>query len=438
MKIYRTSLFALLLLSAIFGISCKKNSKADGSFPTITFYSPGQGQVYHVFDSIYVSADINDGSSVKEVKVSLLDANSNTVQEPLLLHPNTSSYTLATKYVISNHFLETGTYYLKINASDGSNTAQRSVAITIIESPIQKKGYYVFTVTGLNTTFRRLDTSFAVNFTKTIPSAFTGSAFSAYYQRLFIAGGANQNFQCYETENHSVKWSIPYNLPGMPSFTYCETDGKNVCLGFTDGRLKRYSTDGLTLTNFIYSNNDYYPVLGVVRENEYIASYQSRSSSQKKLIVFNSTSGAGVQEAPVNYSANGIFEKSASEVYVVGNTDANQGTVAIFNTQTGGIFVPFTIPNGKILSSCQIDNNSLLIGHSDGNIYKYEYSTNNFVPIQPGILASRMKYSSHENVLYVTQGNDLKLFSLNAFSLNPGPIYNSTDSIRDFQVIYDK
>ncbi|MFL5751846.1 MAG: hypothetical protein ACJ76F_00445 [Bacteroidia bacterium] len=436
MKTSKAYIFTVLLLSAIFVISCKKEKKSD-VFPEISFYAPAGGSVFNMFDSIYVSAYVSDGSGLESVTVGLTTLSGVPVQQNAVYHPTGTSLEIGFKYELYEYRLTSGYYSLLITAGNGSNTSLKQQVIYINASPVIKKGYYLFSDNGSLTTFTKFDTAFANPGIKTISGKYTGSAISSYNQRLYVAGGAYQNFQAYDVGTGTVKWNIQNLGGGSPYFSSCEGDGMNVILGYNNGQLKRYNQDGTTITNMVYPNNDYYCEYGAVQASNYVAYMQSRSSSNKKLVVFNAY-GAAAMESPITFKPLGIFERSTTDAYVVGNDNSNQAQLTIFNVNAGGLQSPLNLPSGSLLSACKVDSNTLLIGHSDGNIYKYQYSSNNLIAIQSGITANRMKYDSGENLVYISSAKQFNAYALGSFSLSPVKTFTHSDTIRDFHVIYNK
>lgn len=437
MKTFKHYLFFAVLLSAIYTTSCKKDSETD-TFPEITFTSPSYGAIYNMFDSVYISASVSDKSKLTSISISLTTLGNVPVQSGITYSPGGKTQSIDFKYELYEYRLPSGYYYINISASNGLNSAFKQQLIYINASPVVKTGYYFFSDNGTSTTILKQDTAFSQVYTRTMNGAYTGSAISSYCQKLYVAGGAYQNFQTYDIGTGLVKWSVVNLGGGSPFFSSCDGDGLNVILGYNNGAMKRYDQGGTTITNFVYTNNDYYPEHGELQGNYYVSHYQSRSSSNKKLVVFSTLTGAAMIETPITFKSIGIFDKSTSEAYVVGNDNSNQAQLNVYNVVAGGLQNPISLPVGSVLSACKVDSNTLLIGHSDGNIYKYQYSNNNLISIQSGVTANKMKYNSGENYVYVASAKQFTVYSLAGFSLSPVKNFTSADTIRDFHVIYNK
>jgi hypothetical protein len=438
MKTFKAYFISVVLLSVICFISCKKDDEEDSDFPDITFYAPVNNPVYNVYDSVYVSAYVSSGKNLQSVSVTLTTTGFTPVQDPYIYTPSGNSQNIEVKYPIYEFRLTSGYYYICIKAVNENNSSTKQQLIYINASPFIKTGYFLLSDNGFQTTISKLDTLFTSGYIKTMNGKYVGSALSNYYQRLFMAGGAGQNAQMYDIGTGNVKWNVPNYGSGNPFFSFCQGDATASYLGYMAGNIKRLDNTGTTLTNYNYTNTDYYAEYGAVQASNFVVHMQSRSSSNKKLVVFNQSYGAALTEAPINFKTVGIFEKSASEVYVIGNDVSNQAQLSIFNTSATGFQNPLSLPAGMVLSACQVDSNTVIFGHSDGNIYKYQYSNNNLTSIQSGITANKMKYSKGENYLYTAYAKQFNVYSINGSSLSPVTSYLHTDTIRDFHVIFNK
>ncbi len=440
-RMSKRTLFLLLLLSAIFISACKKKGPdEDTTYPTITIVKPGSSISYNMFDTIHIQVSVSDDQILKTVTVGLTDLNRIPVQANVNYTPNTAQLDINIGYEITEYHLLSGFYYVMVYASDGQNDIQSARTIYIHASPIVKTGYYLFTSSASQNNVQKTDTNFASVNTVQNSGEFNGSAISNYYQRLYVGGGINQDFQAYDCSSNALKWAKQNSGAGSPYFSSCGTDGKNVFIGYNNGQLIKYDYNGGQLTSYNYPDPDYYSQHGAVAADKYIAHYQSRYvPNNKKLVVFDLSSGSAVKELSVNFTTLGVFEKSNDEVYILGNDNTGQGVVYVYTISTTSLYSPVSLSSGKIISACKIDSDILLIAMDDGNIYEYQYSTNNLISIDNGVLVTRMRYSENENYVYIASDVQLRTCQLlSNFTLHTVHTYNHSDTIRDFQVIFNK
>ena len=114
-----------LLIVAV--MSCEKT---DDINPDVKIISPLGGS-YSVMDTIRVRAKISDNEIIKTVSVMLLDLDNQVVCPSNTYSVSASSYSLDVLFLIDNLYLESGKYYLVVEASDGFNTQKKYVSIIV-------------------------------------------------------------------------------------------------------------------------------------------------------------------------------------------------------------------------------------------------------------------------------------------------------------------
>lgn len=440
MKMIKNPFLHLLILLAIFISACKKKTKdEDMIYPAITITKPGYGITYNMFDTIQVQVKVSDNNTLTKVTVGLTDMNKNAVQDAVVFTPNSTPLDINISYPISNFHISSGFYYMMIYASDGQNEIQSARTIYIKTSPTVKMGYYIFTSGSNQHTLQKLDTNYASLGIVKNTGIYNGSVIANYNHRLYLNGAVNRDFQAYDSGNNMVKWIKQNSGSGAPYFSYCDTDKKNAFIGYYNGQLIKYDSDGNQLTSYSYPNSDYFPQYGSSAASKYLAQYQSKTNSlSKKLIVYDLNSGAALKELTINFTAVSVFEKSFDEVYILGNDNNNQGVLYVYTVSTGSLKSATSLNSGKIICACMMDSNTLLFSMDDGNTYQYQFDVNNFSSIIEGELLTQIKYDEFEKFVYYSSNVQLKICTLNNFKLSTIKTYNHSDTIRDFQIIYNK
>ena len=141
-----------------------------------------------------------------------------------------------------------------------------------------------------------------------------------------------------------------------------------------------------------------------------------------------------MQETNVAQDVIEFFSKDTDNFFVFGNS-SGQGVIEIYQISSNGFWTPHTLLPGTVLCAEQIDSDTYLIGHSNGNIYKYIYSTNSSTPFITGVLARNIKYDSVNQQVIVTEGNKIKQFDYTTASLINTIVH--ADSIFDIHVLYN-
>jgi hypothetical protein len=189
--------------------------------------------------------------------------------------------------------------------------------------------------------------------------------------------------------------------------------------------------DQLGSSNFT-GNSDFgfYPKHILQNENRIFTEQKDISSSNVRMVVF-STAGGGLQETPMGVDAIEMFAKDVDNVYVIGNS-LGQGHILLYDFLTNGFWEPISLPVGTTTSATQIDANTLLIGMSNGSIYKFTYNPVGLLTWTSGINPTQIRYDEVNAEIYAAEGTNVKIYNLNPFSLQRTVLL--PDSVRDLEL----
>jgi hypothetical protein len=430
-KIYFLIIF--LLLTGLF--SCKKDT--DGKAPLITINNPILNQSFNVFDYITVNASVSDETQLTSISVSLMDVNDNYAHVSLPVTVTSSSMTFNLQYLLDNIHLETGIYYIKITASDGENDSNVFQKIYLIALPKQLKKLFVISKTGsTHTILSNIDSAFS----SMIPyHSFNGdylsSSLSSYYQQAYICGNFTGNFTGYTLLYNTPKFTVAPVISSNPYFTgYYHTDKHSyVCL--YNGNINGYDYAG----SIVYSANaiaGYYAQSICLNDGFLIAEEKEILSMSKKLVTYYAT-GSQEKNCPLSQDVIQFCEKNNSNVFVFGNI-SGQATIQLFDRINNNLWspYPFSLAAGSLLSVLQLDSDNYLLGHSNGTIYKYQYSLNSVTAFLNGYTAVKMKFDNINNRLYVVEANRISSLDYPSLSLENSII--SSEIILDLHLLYNR
>lgn len=426
--------FYLFLVLAFLWASCKKDN-SESTPPEITILEPTENSIFNVFDTVQVKFDVSDNDRLSNVTVSLLDASNVQAMPGIIVTPNTASATITMNYILSDIHLPSGYYYIKVYANDGSTGTYRLRQIYINEAPRQLEGAYLLSMPNAFTrALYKIDSLQVIQSCGSFTGDFLEMEISSWYKDLYLGGHYNGSTLAIETDDNSQLWSIPAVISSNPYFTDIHVSGKNVYVSYYDGRIKGYSYNGAT--NFNAASAPNWTVRKISRHDIYmIADTKDQTSAQRKLVVFNGTTGAGVQEAFLNQDVLEFYSKDNSDLFCFGN-EAGQGKMEIYQLSSNGFWTPYSVPAGLINSVAQVDAGTYLIAHSNGNIYKYTYSNNSFLVHVPGVTASKVCFDPVNLLIYTIEGTQVK-----RYNYQTGVLVNSithSAGIMDLELLFNK
>lgn len=415
--------------------SCKKET--DKVRPQITFHSPLENQFFNVYDQIEIKADITDETKITSATLSLVDANYLPVGISIPITVSSPAMTVNTSYKLNDIHFESGTYYLSLFVSDGTNDSRMYRKISIQGVPkVLKKIFVATSSSPYQTNLSFIDSSFStLNFYHNFPGDCTGISSSSHFQEVFMCGYYNGSYSAISVADHSVKFNVASSgTTGSPYFTAFYSEEKTNYVAKYDETIKGYDYAG-NITYNALANSGYYARKLIMNGSYLIAEEKHKTSSGKILVSFFST-GTAEQQKAISQDVVTFFEKDESNVFVFGN-EAGQGVIQIYDRLNNNLWSPYGLmPSGSLLSAAKIDSNTFLIGLSNGIIYKYQYQNSNLIPYLNGYTAVKIKFDDVNKRIYIAESN--RVVSVDYSSKTILNTINSSENILDISMLFNK
>jgi hypothetical protein len=426
-------LIILLLFTAVSG--CKKDEDTEG--PSISIETPNENQLFNVFDVVHIKATATDENKLTEVNVSLVDQNYNqkhSIEQIAVSSPSTS---FEHDYWLNNIHLPSGIYYIMVAASDGVNISKSYRRIVLNEIPTTVRRFLVCTSTGSSSTnVSVIDSTFSSLSPYTSFSGdFLGSGLSSYNQRFFSSGSFTGALNSYNLVNNTPGYTVAAVPSINPYFTGFYNTEQTTYVAKYDGSIKGYNYGG----GNIYSNasSDGYYTKQFCFVNGFLIAEQKYRTSSSKILVSHQPSGAALHQTALAQDVVALVEKNEDNVFLFGNI-AGQGVIQLYDIPGNGLWNPYpgSLPTGSILSAVRINEDTYLIGMSNGNIYKYQYTSSGLTLFLPGFNAKKLILDPIQNILYVVESNLISRFAYP--SMSPLSPMASAEPVLDFNILYNK
>jgi hypothetical protein len=428
--------FILLILLSAFFFSCKKDK--DELEPSVTIYSPYLNQSFQVPDTIQVNIKVSDETKLTSVTVVLQDMNNVNAGYAVPVAIQSNSFQFQLDYILDDQHLSTGDYKLAVIASDGSNTEVAGRVIHVTAVPLHTRFFYFATETGSSTVVTRYDSVFTSPQLLNFNDKFLSLEASSWYQRLYIAGEVNAPFNAYSVANHQQNWTLADLGAGFPYFSSLSGDDKRIVLGYFDGRLTQYDFTGNATVNYQTGSSSYYPAFSFQSGNSCYVGMHDNLSAAKEFRRFDRNTGVQLNQYGVPWEVKGMGDKASGEVYVAGNTNSGQAVLNIYYNSTNSFYSPLILPSGTVNCGVGVNGDYFLIAHSNGTLYRYQYSTNSLLSVMPAVNASKMIYNGELNELYLSSGNVFFIYNVLPFSLQLKQSFVHSGNIDDFEVVLNR
>ncbi len=429
--------FYLSGILAILLFACKKEK--DKEPPVIVLTSPLENEVFDVNEDIHLDGTISDETAITGAAVSLLDEQGMLahVTRPIKIKALTTDIDM--DYLLDNIHLESGRYQLRVFASDGVNDSYIVRYVNIRATPkVLKKIVVTTAVNATQTNLFTVDTtSNALNANQVFSGDHLATAVNSYYQLLYHCGKFTGHLKGTTLENNSVILDVaPTIASPVPYFTDFYTSDNVNFVSFYEKQIRGYEQLSGALIYNANAMDNFYPQHLCMNGKVLIAEEQHKLTAEKKLVTFYST-GDAQQSCDLHQDVIAFCEKDDAHVFVFGN-QAGQGIIQLFDRFANNLWspYPYSLAAGSINSAVKLDANTYLIAHSNGTIYKYEYSSSSVTTYLTGYAVVQLLIDNVSNTLYVVEKNKISTFEPK--TLKPLRTITSPEPILEIDLLYNR
>jgi len=412
--------------------SCNKDE--DNLIPQIVIFSPSEFANYKIEDTIDISAKITDETNISVIEIVIVNTNYLPVTESIVIYPNTKSFVVNAELCIDDINLNSGTYYVKIRAYDGTNEKNLFRAVSI--SGIQREFKNIITVNQVNTNnfnIYKIDSVSTLLFT--YQGDYISAAINNNYHQFYICGNVNSNLNTYNLNTNSLVWSVlPDNNPPFPSFENLNFDNDILYVSFSKSFVKgfnRYADINYTSTTI----SGYKPLKTIRFNNYFIVEEKSNVSDLRLLSTYYFPTGALKNSTNLPCKINKMFLKNNSEIYIFGNDLNNKAFMSWYHIENQTFYNPHSLPAAQLKDVVKLNANNYLIIIAD-KIYWYQEISNSLTVFADNINAEIINFEDISQLVVVSEGNKLLFFNFPTGSIVGEKTLNFP--IKDILIQYKK
>jgi hypothetical protein len=130
--------------------ACNKHDH-DTASPIIRIETPTTGNIFYFGNSIQLDAIITDDRKLESVQLDVTDAQNNRYLQSQSFFPTENSFQLNYSLTHNDLYLPSGTYYVRITASDGENQQIAFREIQLTEAPRLQERVFILQENGTST-----------------------------------------------------------------------------------------------------------------------------------------------------------------------------------------------------------------------------------------------------------------------------------------------
>ncbi|MCX6273213.1 MAG: hypothetical protein NTU44_18745 [Bacteroidetes bacterium] len=428
--------FFLALLILWVSTSCKKDN--DSSDPVITFSEPTENQSFNVFDTIHVVAGITSHDPLTGIKVTLVDDQFVPVlpmTDVSLISLHNNSWSVDQYIPIDEIQLQSGNYYVWIQANTASTFKNKYQLVRLIEVEKKLEKILLITRSQVNTTsLCYLDSLLQLHPLKDYSLDFGYSVLNQVHRQLYLTGRNIGKLLAIGLDSNQVLWQKQgAGTPELPFYQGLKYEDGLLFACSSDGRLNGYNEEG-NLDFFMDFGTNQYP-LRCCRHQQYLAvAVELKNGPEQFLNAYYYPSGAYQIGEQVTWKTEAVFSVTFNKMLVAANENGI-GSLEYYYPADPAISPACVFPPEKIVKIIPVDKSNYLIASSN-QVYWFQVNTNTLTVFVAAVPAVTLAYESLSKRVIVGENKKVSLYAfptgqfLNSVNLN--------DSLKDCQLLYNR
>lgn len=407
--------------------SCKKKDEVP---PVVVITAPADGRIYNVYDTIQVSFQISDETEIVSASTEVV----NQDFFPITVKTQIQDLSGSAQIVLDDKLIDTGDYFIVVNASDGTNDSRQFVEIRIIGVPKERRAVYVATSSGnSNDALWKVDSLLH----QTIPWIQPGQdvlklCVNSQYDLMALVGYYSTGLKTYDLQFQNLAWNdnvFPVSQTERYMDLICEES--SFYTSIYDREIRGYTVAGSLFRN--HPTGEYRPELLYVFEDKLMVEENQVGDDRHVLNIYFEPSQALLLQVNFEVDITGIAQLVDDEILVFGNT-GGQAKVFHYDIGENSWWEPRQLPSGKVYSAVKMEGGTVAFTHDDG-IYAYTYNPNFLNLLRSGSTYRNLVFDLDHGSLLSSSGNMLEEIS------QAGQLVNSVamaDSIVSFDIHYTR
>ncbi len=428
--LYKHKLLTFVSILALFWIiaSCQKQ---DDIKPSIQL-THGLLLSYKVGDTISIAAEISDNENLKQVSIYIINYDNQRVTQPYVYNCSGKHFSLNAQYVIDNKHLESGEYYLVIEAKDEYNTGFKYLKMNITGiAPALKQ---ILMVEADQTQTHIYEMMPEKKLLKTIPHPYQDLIYNAHDEQ-YIFLSAEGNIFGYQSKDFEEVWSdSELSFPSQTFYGKLSYHNDKTYVSTEKGDIRQYDKNGQKLWQANAQSSDASIYKYHFFDKDLLSINLPHDTEYPYIERFNPSTGASNQIYPTHFVPEQIVNVDAQLYLVVGN-QYHTAKACSLSTLHHLVQVFKSWENAEVTDALRISKYLFLFAFND-KIVEY-YLPNNeerkLVDLEQSI---RFYYEKiHQNIYYL-QGQ--KIYRLNYPAEEASLLYTNDKKIQDLVFVYNQ
>ncbi len=406
------------------------NEEEDSLPPVITITAPADNESFFLPDTVKVTAEVTDETNISVVEVSLLDDQNVPVASGGFFYPDTTNFDVISYLDLSDKSIESGTYRIKVTASDYYNITNSYREIFLNEVPRSLIGYIAVTASlPFETRIRRLSPDLVLDTVYTIPEGFLLSSVHSLWEQFYLITPEPSMMRSLSTVTFEDLWEFPAQLP-RPYFTEI-ISGDQLFFSTANGDAGILNESGQIILRTTVQEG--YTMDCMAVSDQYLfAEVVSLSGSYRFFNVYYRSSGQLRIQKNLADDIKIIFAEDEKAI-IFTESEGHNG-IDVFDPEEMVMTNLTSYAPQLILSGLEFSPGEFLIC-TDQQVLRYDYQANSLSVYLPRTF-SHGRYDPLSDVLFFISGSQLERFR-GATSASLGTL-GFDEPVLDFQIVYNK
>ncbi len=312
--------------------SCKKEE--EHAVPVVNFIEPVENQIYNVFDTLHVRAEVLSDDPLTGLQVTLVNQQLTPVlpMYPISLNtPHSGQWDIDQSIPIDAISLESGKYYVCISAftSYTSKNKYQPISLVAVKRVLEK--ILVLSQTGVNTlTLYDIDTALQVHAIHTFGTDYGHVCMDALSRQLYVAGKNTSKLWAYHVDRDSVCWTLQgAGTPGRPFYQGLKLDHSMLYVSTSNGKCTGYTVSG-SVDFYVDLGFSLYPVQSCLQGGRLVLPVVKVTGGQNYINQYYYPSGAYQAGLQTLFRSVALEPVGQYQVLVAGNL-GSQGTLQYYD-----------------------------------------------------------------------------------------------------------
>ncbi len=421
-----------LAIIAFLLFSCSKDEPVK--YPQITIISPLENQLFQVFDSIPVEAEITYEKKISQILIRLTDKNFNGILSTINLYPGNANVHVQLNYPVDNLFLDDGEYFLQIRAESNGIYKNKYQKVLIKSVPLKLNEIVVLTQkAGNQIQFSSIDSTQSISELFSINGDFASSEISSANKQIYIAGKNLININAYDLETNKIAWHLE-PVPPIPMHSFnCLYYDENLYASSSYLSINGYNSNGSVIFNSSVSETSVPST--IFRFNDFlIVDLQNKTGGPTYLATWYTATGYEKQKLFTQFKVIDFQSVDENRILVFANNKIGDGEIWLYDP-SANILTLLKSMSESLISSVKINSSNFLISTADA-MFEFIYPQTFMIPVLPGETGLRLKYDELNTMIYIVGPQTIKKIKYPEMIFQKS--FTFPDSILNIHLFYNK